>query len=158
MTCDLNKNIQCHVWPYFSNRLTNHQIRHQASHKVGCQAWWLHMVLRGCVGMYTLTLPTLSPLRVNLKLQRWNRWTKLFGDNRATCVKALRHHFGTLVRQVMLMQRVMGNSTLWSPLRGLKFANICIWISSMHNCMFLEKANVTFLPRLILLYWAIQYV
>ena len=36
MTPGLSKDIQCHVWPYFS-KLANHQIRHQVTHKVGCQ-------------------------------------------------------------------------------------------------------------------------
>ena len=36
MTPGLSKDIRCHEWPYFS-KLTNHQIRHQATHKVGCQ-------------------------------------------------------------------------------------------------------------------------
>ena len=36
MTPGLSKDIRCHVWPYFS-KLAIHQIRHQATHKVGCQ-------------------------------------------------------------------------------------------------------------------------
>ena len=36
MTPGLSMDIQCHVWPYFS-KLANHQIKHQATHKVGCQ-------------------------------------------------------------------------------------------------------------------------
>ena len=36
MTPGLSKDIWCHVWPYFS-KFANHQIRHQATHKVGCQ-------------------------------------------------------------------------------------------------------------------------
>ena len=32
----LRKDIQCHVGPYFS-KLTNHQIKHQATREVGYQ-------------------------------------------------------------------------------------------------------------------------
>ena len=37
MTPGLNKDIQCHVWPYSFSVLANHQIRRQATHKVGRQ-------------------------------------------------------------------------------------------------------------------------
>ena len=37
MTPGLSKDIQCHVWPYFLEARANQQIRHQATHKVGCQ-------------------------------------------------------------------------------------------------------------------------
>ena len=36
MTPGLSKDIGCRVWSYFS-KLANHQIRHQATHKVSCQ-------------------------------------------------------------------------------------------------------------------------
>ena len=53
MTPDLSKDIQCHVWPYFS-KLSNQQIRHQATHKVGCQAsdciWSLYSFSWGLYG------------------------------------------------------------------------------------------------------------
>ena len=37
MTSGLSKDIRCHVWPYFLYTSANQQIRHQATHKVGCQ-------------------------------------------------------------------------------------------------------------------------
>ena len=58
MTPGLSKDIRCHVWPYFST-LANHQIRHQATHKVSCQPgdckWPLLCSSGVCVGMYGLT-------------------------------------------------------------------------------------------------------
>ena len=43
MTSCFSKDMQCHVWPYFFE-LVNHQIRHQGTHKVGCQ-------LGDCIGL-----------------------------------------------------------------------------------------------------------
>ena len=37
MTSGLSKDIRCHVSPYFLYTSANQQIRHQATHKVGCQ-------------------------------------------------------------------------------------------------------------------------
>ena len=38
MTPDLRKDVRCHVWPcIFFKTLANSQIRHQATHKMGCQ-------------------------------------------------------------------------------------------------------------------------
>ena len=37
MTPGLSKDIRCHVWPYFLQASANQQIRHKATHKVGCQ-------------------------------------------------------------------------------------------------------------------------
>ena len=58
MTPGLSKDIQCHVWPYFS-KLANHQIKHQVTQKVGCQPgdciWSLYSSSGVCVGMYGLT-------------------------------------------------------------------------------------------------------
>ena len=36
MTPGVSKDIQCHVLTYFS-KVSNHQIRHQVTYKVGCQ-------------------------------------------------------------------------------------------------------------------------
>ena len=36
LTPGLSKDIRCHERPYFS-KIANHQLRHQATHKVGCQ-------------------------------------------------------------------------------------------------------------------------
>ena len=63
MAPGLSEYIRCHVWPYFLE-LANHQIRHQATHKVGCQPGdciWLFKFSSGvCVGMYGLTLTVLN--------------------------------------------------------------------------------------------------
>ena len=58
MTPGLSKDIPHHVWPYLF-KLVNHKIRHQVTHKVGCQPgdciWSLKSYSGVCVGMYELT-------------------------------------------------------------------------------------------------------
>ena len=59
MTPGLSKDIQYHVWPYFC-KLAIHQIRHQVTHKVGCQPgdsiWLLWSSSGVCVGMYGVNI------------------------------------------------------------------------------------------------------
>ena len=60
MTLGLNMDIQCYVWTILFPILANHQIRHQASHREGCQPgncrWSLYLP-RGfvwvCMGWHT---------------------------------------------------------------------------------------------------------
>ena len=65
VTSGLRKDVWCRVWPYFS-KLANHQIRHQATHKVGCQPgeciWSLSSSLEVCVAMYALTYSLYHPI------------------------------------------------------------------------------------------------
>ena len=60
----LSNDIQCHVLPYFS-KFANHQIKHQATHKVGCQPgdciWSLESSSGVCVGIYGLTYSLYHP-------------------------------------------------------------------------------------------------
>ena len=64
ITPGLSKDIRCHVWPYFS-KVANHQIRHQATHKVGCPPvdciWSVQSSTGVCVGMYGLTYSLYHP-------------------------------------------------------------------------------------------------
>ena len=62
MAPGLSKDIQCHVWQYFS-KLANHQIRHQATHK-DCQPMiaYGHFNLPGGFVWYVwVNILTLSP-------------------------------------------------------------------------------------------------
>ena len=64
MTPSLSKDIQCHVWSYFS-KLANNQIRHQATHRVDCQPGDSYGHTKSssgvCVGMYVLTYSLYRP-------------------------------------------------------------------------------------------------
>ena len=64
MTPGLSKDIRCHVWPYFF-KTCKCQIRHQATHKMGCQPgvciWSLQYSSGVWVGIYGLTYSLMTP-------------------------------------------------------------------------------------------------
>ena len=85
MTLCLSKDIRCHVWKYYS-KLANHQIRHQATHKVGylpgdcIRSFWPSSVV--CVGVYGLTYSLYRPKgkgEKKLVLQKYLYYDNLFG-------------------------------------------------------------------------------
>ena len=71
MTPGLSKEIWCHVWNNFS-KLVNHQTRHQATHKMGCQPgdciWSLQSSSGVCMGMYELKYSHYHPWGVQISV------------------------------------------------------------------------------------------
>ena len=65
MTTGLSKDIRCHVCDHTLSKLANHQIRQQATHKVGCQPgkciWFLQSSSGVYVDMYGLTYSLYRP-------------------------------------------------------------------------------------------------
>ena len=77
-----SKDIQCHVWPYFS-KLANHHIRYQVTHQVGGSS-------TTCIEV----LHTQSSIQPGFKTMIYRSWTVPFMSLRSCCLnhEAIRDH------------------------------------------------------------------
>ena len=67
MTPNLSKDIRCHVWPYFFSKLAIHQIKHQATHKVGLGCLMTLVSIRTFSVMYDHTFQNLQITRSDIR-------------------------------------------------------------------------------------------
>ena len=104
MTPGLSKDIQCHVWPYFF--LTYKcQIKHQATHKMGCQPvffFWDTYSYSGFKGKH-------PPLKAKLtKIRTYKNWAGLI-DSRTNDLS----QFVSQTPYHLIIKRLLVNTSLY---------------------------------------------
>ena len=90
------------MYDHTFSRLANHQVRHQATHKVGCHPgdciWSLKSFSGVCVGMYGLTCSVYHPRGAKISLFNSEHFsTQLTSDITVLCKR--------LARQDLLLKR-----------------------------------------------------